>query len=65
MKVDMIKRYKQIFSTEDGKLVLEDLQKKFKKRAYTEDGNALSMAYRDGCRSVYEYIEDKVNKEIK
>lgn len=62
--IDLIKKYKNVFGTEEGKAVLADLASRFKKSAYTEDGTALSMAFRDGRRFVYEYIEDKVNKVI-
>lgn len=57
--------YARIFGRDkDGKAILEELNRVFYNQAsYTPSGDALSMAFREGQRSVVSLLNKKTNKE--
>lgn len=58
-------RYKTVFSTEDGKWVLEDLAKRCYEHITTFNSDAKMMAFNEGRRSVYKYIKSMIDKDLR
>ncbi len=50
--------YEKVFSTGEGKRVLEDLAKSCSANKSTFDADALVMAYNEGLRSAFLHIRD-------
>ena len=56
--------YRRLFDSEDGKWVLTDLYNSFGRERISYEqggGNHAAMAYRDGQKSVLQFIRDKLN----
>lgn len=51
-KVRLVKAYRELFSSDEGKEVLHDLCKSCNMYTSTFDGNPHEMAYKEGARSV-------------
>lgn len=51
-KVRLVKSYRELFSSDEGKEVLHDLCKSCNVYNSTFDGNPHEMAYKEGARSV-------------
>jgi len=49
---ELIENYQQVFNTQEGKKVLEDLEKRFFINASTFSKDAYETAFNEGCRSV-------------
>jgi len=62
-KADLIRAYKHVFATEDGKKVLHDLMKTFHIFHSTMDASAHEMAYNEGERSVVLRILRTINTD--
>ncbi|HPB93859.1 MAG TPA: hypothetical protein P5033_09765 [Anaerohalosphaeraceae bacterium] len=65
--VKKARAYQQIFNTDEGKLVLDDLEKFTGFKIPASDGgnlNALGLAYRAGKRDVYIRIRQFLEMEI-
>jgi len=56
--------YQRVFNTEDGKLVLEDLEKRCFIKHTTFDENHGKMSLNEGRRSIYVYIKDLISKDL-
>jgi hypothetical protein len=61
---DNAERYKRVFSTPDGKAVLDDLRKRSFVDKTTYDPDIKKMSLHEGRRSLYVYISNLVNKEV-
>lgn len=59
----VIKSYMEVFNTEAGKEVLEDMMKTFHVLNSTHSTDALEMAYREGERSVVLRILKTINTD--
>ena len=60
----LIKNYKICFSSEEGKKVLSDLEKRCHEFVTTHDkSNSHESAYLEGQRSVLIFIKNMINKE--
>lgn len=62
-KADLIRAYRNVFSGEEGKLVLHDLMKTFHVLHSTMDANPHELAYREGERSVVLRILRTINTD--
>lgn len=64
-KARIINAYKEMFQTEAGKLILEDLSRicHFKANLFT--GDATRTVYNEGMRNVYLYINSVINVDPK
>lgn len=51
-KAELVRSYKAVFSTDQGKKVLYDLMKTFHVLHSTMDANPQELAYNEGARSV-------------
>lgn len=58
-------QYKELFSGETGKAVLDDLEKQCFLRTETYDSNIHKMAFNEGRRSVILYIKRMITTEFK
>lgn len=56
--------YKKIFSTEEGKRVLKDLEKVCLYRTSTFDKEPMVMAFQEGLRTVYLHITTIMEMDI-
>ena len=56
--------YQKVFESEEGKLVLKDLERVCLYRATTFDKEALVMAFQEGLRGVYLHITTIMNMDI-
>tara|TARA_R100000231_G_C5245116_1_gene141001 strand:+ start:152 stop:370 length:219 start_codon:yes stop_codon:yes gene_type:complete len=54
--------YKNLFSTDDGKKVLEDLEKRFHFQNSTYIPNSDETIYKEGQRSVVVFIKNQLNQ---
>ena len=54
--------YKNLFSTDDGKKVLEDLEKRFYFQNSTYIPNSDETIYKEGQRSVVVFIKNQLNQ---
>lgn len=57
---DLEVMYQHIFELDEGKTVLEDMQKRFHADRSTFSKDALEMAFLEGQRSVILFIENKL-----
>jgi hypothetical protein len=57
--IQLVKDYKEVFSGDTGKKVLEDLYDTFDISSYVK-GDAYATAYREGRRAVILHIKSKV-----
>lgn len=55
--------YKEVFSTADGKKVLEDLEKRFSYNSSTFVPNSDETVYREGQRSVVVLIHSMIEEK--
>jgi hypothetical protein len=62
-KADLIRAYKNTFSSDEGKLVLHDLMKTFHVLHSTMDSNANEVMYKEGERSVVLRILRTINTD--
>ena len=62
-RADLVRAYKNVFSTEEGKLVLHDLMKTFHILQSTMDANPNEVAYKEGERSVVLRILRTINTD--
>lgn len=62
----VIRAYKNIFSKDDGKMVLEDLKDNFcvEPFIYGGDNHKMDCFYREGLRLAYCYIAGKIKADI-
>jgi len=56
--------YQKVFDSEEGKLVLKDLEKVCLYRMTTFDKDALIMAFQEGLRGVYLHITTLMTMDI-
>lgn len=54
---DLRNAYKLLFNTDDGKVVLEDLQRRFHIHGSTFSSEPTDTAYREGQRTVVLFIQ--------
>ena len=57
--------YKRVFDTPEGQSVLKDLKKRCFINSTTYDDNHGRMSLQEGRRSIYVYITNLINKDIK
>jgi len=66
---DLSIKYKNVFNSEDGTAVLEDLKKfcGYERISFTIGGKSepYTTMFYEGCRNVIIYILSQVNKELK
>jgi hypothetical protein len=60
-RADLVRAYKTVFSTDEGKLVLNDLMKTFHILQSTMDANPHEVSYKEGERSVVLRILRTIN----
>jgi len=61
---DLIKVYKQLFSTPNGKKVLEDLKDTFCERTSIVPGDPYMTHANEGAREVVLYITENIKMEV-
>ena len=62
--IELIKSYKIVFKSDEGKKVIEDLEKRCHEFVTTHDkSNSHETAYLEGQRSVLIFIKNMVNKK--
>ena len=63
---DLKKNYKELFSTPEGRIVLEDLEKRFSFQTTTFVPNSDETIFREGQRSVVIFLNGvtKDNKQL-
>jgi len=54
---DLRNAYKHLFDTDDGKIVLDDLQRRFHVHGSTFSSEPTDTAYREGQRTVVLFIQ--------
>lgn len=59
----VVRAYREVFNSEAGKIVLEDMMKSFYTLSSTFDPNPHEMAYREGERSVVIRILKTINTD--
>jgi len=57
--------YHRVFGTEDGKAVLKDLLKRCYVNYTTVDNDPYKTYFNEGRRSIYAYINNLLNRELK
>jgi|TARA_Y100000310_G_scaffold162918_1_gene162875 hypothetical protein len=63
--ISLIKNYKIVFSSDDGKKVIEDLKKRCHELVTTHDkNNSHETAFLEGQRSVLIFIKSMINKNL-
>jgi hypothetical protein len=62
-RVDLVRAYKTVFSTYEGKQVLHDMMKTFHILHSTMDGNSHETAFKEGERSVVLRILRTINTD--
>ena len=63
--LSLIKNYKIVFNSEDGKKVIEDLEKRCHEFVTTHDKtNSHETAFLEGQRSVLIFIKSMINKNL-
>ena len=63
--ISLIKNYKIVFSSDDGKKVIEDLEKRCHEFVTTHDkNNSHETAYLEGQRSVLIFMKGMINKNL-
>lgn len=61
---DLISKYSRLFSTEDGKAVLADLEKRCFIHSTTYDDVHGKMGFNEGRRSIFVYIQNMKDKRV-
>ena len=62
--INLVKNYKIVFNSDDGKKVIEDLEKRCHEFVTTHDkNNSHETAFLEGQRSVLIFIKNMVNKK--
>ena len=64
-RLKVIKAYKDLFATENGKIVLADLIKEGFIFRNTFNGNKDSMLFNEGKRNIVLYITSIINTDLK
>ncbi len=63
--ISLIKNYKIVFNSDDGKKVIEDLEKRCHEFVTTHDKNSShETAFFEGQRSVLIFIKSMINKKL-
>ena len=62
-KADLVRAYRNVFSSTEGKLVLHDMMKTFHVLHSTMDSNPHELAYKEGERSVVLRILRTINTD--
>ena len=63
--ISLIKNYKIVFSSDDGKKVIEDLEKRWHEFVTTHaKDNSHETAFLEGQRSVLIFIKSMINKSL-
>jgi len=63
--ISLIKNYKIVFNSDDGKKVIEDLEKRCHEFVTTHDKtNSHETAFLEGQRSVLIFIKSMINKTL-
>ena len=63
--ISLIKNYKIVFSSDDGKKVIEDLEKRCHEFVTTHDkNNSHETAFLEGQRSVLIFMKSMINKNL-
>jgi len=57
--------YHRVFDGEDGQAVLEDLKRRCFVKTTTYDPDAMKMGINEGRRSIYVYITNLIEMELK
>jgi len=57
--------YKRVFLTDDGKKVLQDLEKRCFMNHTTYNDNHGQMSFSEGRRSIYIHIKNLIEKDLK
>ena len=63
--VDNQQLYHRIFDGEDGQKVLDDLKRRCFAKTTTYDPDPIKMGMNEGRRSIYVYIDNLLNQDIK
>lgn len=59
----VVRAYREVFNSEAGKVVIEDMMKTFYTLSSTFDPNPIEMAYKEGERSVVIRILKTINTD--
>ena len=63
--LSLIKNYKIVFSSDEGKKVIEDLEKRCHEFVTTHDkNNSHETAFLEGQRSVLIFVKSMINKNL-
>ena len=63
--IELIKSYKIVFSSDEGKKVIEDLEKRCHEYVTTHDkNNSHETAFLEGQRSVLIFMKSMINKNL-
>ena len=63
--IELIKSYKIVFSSDDGKKIIEDLEKRCHEFVTTHDkNNSHETAFLEGQRSVLIFMKSMINKNL-
>jgi hypothetical protein len=63
--MDLARRYRRVFNSEDGKIILADLEKRCFGKHPSFDENPIRMAFNEGRRSVYLSIQTMLELDLK
>lgn len=64
-QVKRVEAFKQVFNSENGKLILEDLSRFCYAKGSTYSGNPHDMVFNEGKRNVYLYVNSIINIDPK
>ena len=63
--IELIKSYKIVFSSDEGKKIIEDLEKRCHEFVTTHDkNNSHETAFLEGQRSVLIFMKSMINKNL-
>ena len=63
--INLVKNYKIVFNSDDGKKVIEDLEKRCHEFVTTHDKqSATESAFLEGQRSVLIFMKNMINKNL-
>ena len=63
--ISLIKNYKIVFNSDDGKKIIEDLEKRCHEFVTTHDkNNSHETAFLEGQRSVLIFMKSMINKNL-
>ena len=63
--ISLVKNYKIVFNSDDGKKVIEDLEKRCHEFVTTHDkNNSHETAFLEGQRSVLIFMKSMINKNL-